>query len=752
MMTDKKWLAPKVARRVKRLGRAARGVRGRRIRAHAVTALAVGTFGAVGVFSALGSIAGLGGLGARILPIAQAAPSQFLDVPATFQMMRDSRDRVLNHRAAVKAESDARANLKAARANLSQAKDDRQEAINGLAEAQTGLKSSQEALTTLLTELDTARTESAARTREAIAAQQAVADLEPEYYARATQVQELAARLERLEANRPYTPSAGGVGSYATTPGGVIAGADATRAERIRREWERVGYEPGYLEEIRARVDRGIAAEVAGYVYADDGGVAAEEAEAYEAEVEAAQSEYDEAEAEFSELESEYQSLVDARADAEAEEAEARATVRELEAEKATAIADVKAAEEYLASAEEFDRTSATELEVAEADLALSEREYHEADHELKHFGEGLGATMSAEYYNWNGDHSYGHQFVTTYGVDYEFNRGSVALSTGTVNGSIMSFATDARNNTTGRVSHLTDTTLSATYKNDHRVNDTHYQLDFNLPTGDSDASPFASVPSLLARYTTYGEGFNVTPSIEGIHHFNETDSMALRGSYSWRYGYDTQGYTDGYADVDAGGDPIWVPLAVSRSRVNPGNQARLELSYLHAGEREQLYSFVAYQHNANTRTHNKTTGEDSTFRDGDGWEWAIYYNEQLNRRTEWQSYLLWTRDGATSGSSSTLNRGMSYYGMGTGLRRALSPNDHVSLMVQYLIGSGASDSWRTGLGNEDPRRLSVMLGYEKRIDDRDALQLRVERYTLHDKSSGDYNGWSTGLFFSRTF
>lgn len=741
MMTeDKCTLAPRVSRR-SHLGRAARGARGRRLdRAKTIAALPLGTVGAigsVGMTEVLNTFSGAG------TPTAEAVPNQFLDVPSTFQMMRDARDRVLNYRAAVKAVEDGRANLKAARANLAQAKSDRQEAIAGLAEAQAGLKSSQGNLIDILAQLPDAREASEARTREAIAAQQAVADFEPAYYAQQTRVQELAARLSRLEANRPYTASASGVASTS----GVISGADSTRAERIRREWERVGYEPGYLEEIRTRVDRDIAAEVAGDVYADDGGAAAEEAEAYEAEVEAAQSEYDEAEAELSELQSEYESLVDARADAEAEEADARQAVRELEAEKVTAIADTRAAQDYLASAEEYDRATITELATAETEVATSEREYREADHYLKHFGEGIGATMSTEYYHWSGEHSNGHQLVTTYGADYEFTRGSVALATGTVNGSLASFATDARNNTSGSVGHLTDTTLSATYKNDNKVNDTHYTLEFNLPTGDSDASPFASVPSLLARYTTYGEGFNVTPSIEGIHHINETDSVALRGSYSWRGGYDTQGYSDGYESAGT-----WVPISTSRSRVSPGDQARLQLSYLHAGEQEQLYSFVAYQHNKDTRTHNLTTGEYSTVRDGDGWEWAIYYNEHLSRRTEWQSYLFWTRDGATAGSTSALNRGLSYYGMGTGLRRELAPGEHVSLMTQYLIGHGASDSWRTGLGNEDPRRLSVLLGYEKRIDDRDSLQLRVERYTLHDKSSGNYNGWSTGMFFSRSF
>lgn len=751
MMTDKKWLAPRVARRAKRLGRAARGVRGRRIRARAVQALAVGTFGAVGalgIFSSLGSF-GLGGLGARILPIAQAAPSQFLDVPATFQMMRDSRDRVLNHRAAVKYESDARANLKAARANLSQAKDDRQEAINGLAEAQTGLKSSQEALTTLLTELDTARTESAARTREAIAAQQAVADMEPEYYARATQVQELAARLERLEANRPYTPSAGGVGSYATTPGGVIAGADATRAERIRREWERVGYEPGYLEEIRARVDRGIAAEVAGYVYADDGGVAAEEAEAYEAEVEAAQSEYDEAEAELGELESEYQSLVDARADAEAEEAEARANVRELEAEKATAIADVRAAEEYLASAEEFDRATIAELATAETELETSERDYSEAEHGLRHFGEGVGAALNTEYYHWNGASSTGHQLVQSYEASYETPQVSVGLSTGYVSGSVAAHAQGGRDGHSGSVSHMTDTTISARYRNNHKLNDTHYLLDINIPTGDSDASPFASVPSFLARYTTYGEGFGVTPGIEGIRHLNETDTLSIRGTYALRYSYTTQGYNDGYY---SGGTWIKEPLTMYESRVYPGDQMRAQLSYLHAGEHDQIYSFVAYQQNKKSRTLNYRTHNYETVRDGDGWEAAIYYNEQLNKLTEGEVYFHWSQDGATGGSTSGLNRGMTYYMTGAGVRYQLEPSEHVSLLVQYLRGRGAADSWRTGLGNMDPTRISVLLGYEKRFSDRDSLRLELERYTLHDKSSGNYNGWSAGLFLNHSF
>ena len=646
-----------------------------------------------------------------------AAPNEFTDTAAVFQMMRDARERIVNYRAAVQNLAAAKENLVAAQNNLELAKTERQNAIEGLAEAKNNLAAAKSNLLAVQNELARAESESSARTAAAIAAQQAVADFLPQIYEQQAEVDDLAAQLENLKAARPAINNI------------ESAAKNDNRAALIESEWEKAGFDPGRLEEIRARVnsEEGMTTENT----ADNSAAEA----AYENELDSLESNLDAATARLDELNDELAALYEAQNDAETAESEARQEVAELTNEQSTATKEVEENEQALAAAVSEKKISLDELKKAQFDLNEETAAKQKAEQELNHFGEGISFSSDFEFYHFNGKNSYGSQLYKSYNTDYEFHNGAVTLSTGRVKSYIH---TNAENNT-GSINHVTDTQLSAVYRNNKKINDTHYLLEFNLPTGKSDANALAALPDMLARYTSFGEGFNITPGIEGVHHFNELDSFTGRLTYSFRGSYNSSLLVTGNN-------------AVEQTKVNPGNLLNLHLSYLHAGEKEKLYSYIDYEKSGSITQRELGTENISTVTDGAGIGIGAYYIKDITAKNSWQTYILWYRDGKANGNNSPLNRGINYYGGGIGMRHELASDKHLSLMLQYLKGNGSLDSWRTGIGTASPRKISYLLSYDWRINEHNSLKAALERYLLADKSAGDYNGWNFGLYLSRAF
>ena len=119
------------------------------------------------------------------------------DIPAALDTLRNERNRIRDFHAAKRNVQEATAALKQAEQDLQRARQDRENAKKGLTEAQKNLENAQLNLQRIAQELANAQVESAQRTREAIAAQQAVADFAPQVWAQESAVQ-------AAQARRPY--------------------------------------------------------------------------------------------------------------------------------------------------------------------------------------------------------------------------------------------------------------------------------------------------------------------------------------------------------------------------------------------------------------------------------------------------------------------------------------------------------------------------------------------------------------------
>lgn len=255
---------------------------------------------------------------------------------------------------------------------------------------------------------------------------------------------------------------------------------------------------------------------------------------------------------------------------------EARQQVKELEQEQAKGIVEQKEAETGLQAAQVEDQETAKELISSEKDQEAAAKEEAEAARALKHFGQGQSQSIGAEYYSWNGKNGHGHQLYIPYSYTINMPKVDISLSTGYV---ISRNARSSSDNVTSNgVTGMTDTTLETVFRNDHKVNDLHYLLSVNLPTGNSIAGGNASLPDNLARFTSFGAGTDLTPGLEAIHHFNDWDSAAVRLTYSHRGGYDNSQSLFGDENNNER------VTDTERVHIEPGSLWTQELEYLHAG------------------------------------------------------------------------------------------------------------------------------------------------------------------------
>ena len=298
-------------------------------------------------------------------------------------------------------------------------------------------------------------------------------------------------------------------------------------------------------------------------------------------------------------------------------------------------------------------------------------------------------------------------------------------------------------------VSGMTDTTLAATVKNDHKKYDVHYEFAVNLPTG-TETHQNAQLPEGLAHYASFGEGWAFTPGVAVTRHYNEEDSLTGRVSYAWRGGYDYR-YSNFETDDDGNRHE-----SISEGDVSPGNQLRSELVWLHAGDRGQAMARLGVTTSASTEQ------DGQSYKDGNGLEAALYYSHDVTDLDSFQAFARITRDGRTSFSNSAwdspYNRGVSWHEAGLGWTHDFDREHRRSLHLRASYQRGHGDVYRyTTYGDNaaddywhEPTRWSFMASYEWRMSERDNLELRVERYYINEHGPNDYRGFGGMLIYTR--
>ena len=446
------------------------------------------------------------------------------DIPAVFDSLRNDRNRIRDFHAAIRNAKEAAAALTQAEQDLQMARQDKESAEKGLAEARQNLEIARLNLQRIAQELANAQLESAQRTREAIAAQQAVADFAPRVWAQESVVQSVRGQQQSVQATYEQ------LGREL----GYLRDERDDLEERIRKAWESVDYAQNRLNDVMAMVSR---------VQAAIPEQSAKEAQwqEYDRELAALDSEVDSAEALLDDLNSQLDALQDAREAAEDAERDARELVKDLQEQQADGQREVKDSEQYVAEAEQWNEEAIRGVETAEQNLTTTQAWKKKADYDLEHFGEGKGFSTGFEYYNWHGAGlPNGHQLYQPIEFYAAEKKWDFSLATGW-----LSSDTGLPN---GHVSGWTDTNLGITYKNNHKINDVHYSLNINVPTGKENVHQNAMMADNLARFNSFSEGWQFTPGIEATHRFTERDSITGRLNYTFRGDYK---YRRSYAEEE---------------------------------------------------------------------------------------------------------------------------------------------------------------------------------------------------------
>ncbi len=619
------------------------------------------------------------------------------DVPGYLSYMINVEGEIRSYHAAVDALAQAKIDLANARHNLDEARAAKADAAQNLELVGRNLRAAEDHLAAVRIALGVAEEESAARTREAIAAQQAEADYAPTVYAQRTQMEGLYAQANAL----------------ARVSGGGSDGS-ARRAEVVARVLDEVGYEQNRIVDAQIMVEAALAGGVSGVQ--DNSAAFA----AISAQVDAAQARLDAVEAQFD-------ALITAREAAEDAERDARERVADYQQEIAASEADLTQLRSDRVEAENYDAASKKWSDEAVRDEAAAVEQLARSEHDLKYLGEGRGYQTGAEYYAWHGERA-GHQFYLPLSYFARTHAGKTKLDYGLSTGYVKS-STGFEN---GSVSGWTDTQLSVTLRNEKPVNRISYGFGLNIPTGQSRFARYAVVPESLARFTDFGAGWQYIPSIEVVHLITERDRLTGRISYAIRGGYDYSKEVPG-------------------AHISPGNIFSQEVEYLHAGEKKQ--NMVQLYHNSTSRAEQDAVDVDrriisgkNNYRDGDDWELRYFHNQKVSKKDEVRFYAIYALTEAASGIASQ-SVARQYYGLG--LRHRVSDKLAWLAMAHYARVNNTSDPLRTALNTGGGfRRTSLVGGVEWKLSERQNFTFQLERFVRSDDGGFGYNGWAFTLWY----
>lgn len=680
---------------------------------HAMQAHDIGNGGVLRQTVCKASIGVLASMGivAMFQPLGEAAAVNNVmnDIPVSLEVLRNERDRIHDFYEAKRNAKEAADALAQAEQDLQTARQDKQDAEEGLAEAQKNLENARLNLQKISQDLAKAQLESAQRTREAIAAQQAVADFAPQVWAQETVVQSVQERKQAVQADYEQ------LGQEL----GYLRSERSDLEERIRKAWDSVGYAQNRMGDVMAMVNRTKA-------IVPEQAAKEEEWQAYDSQMAELESEVDSAESLLDELNGQLDALQEQREAAEEAEQTARDLVKDLQEQKADDEQELKESEQYVAETKKWNEDATRELESAEENLTTIRDWKSKADYELDHFGEGKGFSTGFEYYNWHGAGLSGHQLYQPIEFYASEKRWELSISTG--------WLTSHTGMPKGDVSGWTDTELGLTFKNDHKVNDIHYTLNINVPTGKENVHQNAMMADNLARFSAFNEGWQFTPGVEATHRFTERDSLTGRLAYSIRRDYS---YLIDYLDSS---DQLHENL---QENISPHNRFQQELEYRHIGDAQQL---------ALKLTHVNATGaryripyESGRNEDGEDWIVQVFGSTAINDRNTLHYYAIGNYQAADIGGTHR------YYG-GLGWTYRFDQKQSGYILLNFGETHGLAYNWRVNKWVADRHMKAVVLGYDYRLNERSELRTKLERYIINGSESDSYHGWKVSLMWNKSF
>lgn len=651
----------------------------------------------------------------------------FTDISSHFDYMRDARERILGRKIAEENADRAREARVQAHRDVLYAENDLLEAVAAVNSAEEQLNMVGQQQSKIRIALCRARGASESRTRTAIECQQAVADFLPKVYAQQAEVNRLVAVASEYEGEYHARQSELSVRVERKVQERQ-GPTDSRRAEVIEETWKSVDYAQNRLNDVRVMVEDQLAGE-SEPVYEETVVETAvpEEAESelryYEERMSSAMSEADEAQEVLDSLEAQLDALRNRMLEAENAEADVRQEVLALEQDQKQTDLDRREAEEELRELKRKLAEAQVFLQDAEKSEKKAVQEQIKAEYELEHFGEGHSYGLGIEYYSWHGSED-GHQLYMPMSVSGEEDGWDWSMETGYVNSS--------SGKPEGNVSGWTSTELSATVRNDHPVNDVRYKMTVSVPTGPSRVHENAGLPDDLARHSSFGEGWKVTPAIEATRHITERDSITGRMSWTWQGDYEFRWNPEGP------GEPS------ETAKASPGNLWTQEAEYLHAGEHHQFLGLFTHQSSTSARA------ADHSYRDGDIFTWKAFYSKDVSPKDSLQAYGILSYTAGKKGIEHGGNVWRQYYGLGW--RHEIRKDQSWWIMMNYMKSKGWDYDFSSRQPTSDRNRWSLQLGYDHQLSEKSLLRLKLERYSMRDKAAGNFQGWNTSVMFYQNF
>lgn len=640
----------------------------------------------------------------------EAASTDVLhDVRSNFQAMRDEAESVEAYHTAQKDMQMAKQDLEDAKKDLLEAKEYKETADLNFIEAQKAVKEAQYLLQSNEKNIMELKAEAAAKTKMAIASQQAVADFLPNIESVQSQLDQLQKQLSEMEAEAQKEKLSAGTASN--------NGASSTgqkRSEQIAAALNRIDYAEEYLSQVEQEFgEADVSAAPNG-----DANTATDAADKVDELNDAVDSKQDE----LIDMNDQLADLQEEQSDAEQEEADARQSLAEAKQEQKTYEEDLKSAQEDLKDAALNKKEVKENLEIAIDTEKSAERSYKSAADALTYFGEGKAGQTGLELYTWRGRER-GHQMYLPVefnsadrhkNIDISLSAGYVSSDTGLEHGSF---------------SGWTDAQLGISRLNAHKKYDVRYQMDVNLPTGKSAIYNNAVVPDDLARFTRFGEGWNWAPGITVTKHITDVDSLIWDASYAVRGSYE---YTKD------------IPGAT----IDPGNLLTQNLTYLHA---EQNKKFMGRLFFTDTGRTNENGLE---YTEGRQIGFESYYEKAFSKKNAFEGYAGFSFTGATDYLNGTLepNSDVRRQYFGLGMSHQITPERTLRILGNYARSDGYSYNPLTNMYSDNRHRVSLLVGYEEKINEKNSISLYLERYVVKDNIADNYNGWGANLLWNRNF
>lgn len=437
-----------------------------------------------------------------------------------------------------------------------------------------------------------------------------------------------------------------------------------------------------------------------------------------------------------------------AAAYAKAEQLDQIATAADKAAEQAGHIADQKMAvaeaaksreeeaKQALGEAEQALKDANEAAELAKKEAILTKKQLEQLIYLQDHPKGVHTLTSELNYYRGNNAYQFTQPITFSYwhkDFSYSFNTKYIVSKNNTPGAS-------------GRVSTLSDTTLTLTKHTETPKFNVDYSFDINIPTGKAALSwseRHARMNEDLFEVSQFGKGWQFTPGIAVSWKIGKEDMWTLGTSCAFSGSYDPT--TD-----------------IINDDISPGNEWRKFLRWQHAG---QDWQFVGELSNTSTGVTKIANGEE--YSTGDEWDYRLTYNKKLPDNQNIMFYYWRERQNINSIVPSDTGNSLAHY-LGTMWSKKLNDKKLVRVTFDVMKSDGKRyDRIKNDHDNGTPQYSSVDVdgrtkytlgvGYDIRLDKQSVFSIDLQKFIMKDgesnlpQPSNTYHGFNVLMKYNKS-